>query len=75
MLSDRLKNKIYASVSILAIAFAVLSFILVINFLANINGLVFNIDNKNSINERSAVFDSGAYAQIKNEIEKLENKN
>lgn len=75
MLSDRLKNKIYASVSILAIAFAAISFILVINFLVKINSLVFNIDNKNNTDERSAVFDSGSYAQIKNEVEKLESNN
>lgn len=75
MLSDRLKNKIYASVSILVLAFAAVSFILVVNFLVEVNRLVFNIDNKDSINESSAVFDSGAYVQIKNEIEKLENNN
>ncbi len=71
MLKDRLKNKIYASVSISVIAFAIASFVLTVNFLIKINNLVFKID-ENLVNEKATVFDAEAYGRIKNEIEKTE---
>lgn len=70
MISDRIKNKIYALASISVIAFSVASFILTVNFLLKINNLVFKVDER-LITDKSSVLDANAYNEIKDKLDKI----
>lgn len=69
MLSDKIKNKIYALTSIFVIVFIVASFALTVSFLLKINTLIFKADEK-LITEQSTMLDKDAYSRIKSEIKK-----
>ncbi len=69
MLSDKIKNKIYALASISVIVSIAVSFALAVNFLLKINTLIFKADEK-LITEQSAALDKDAYSRIKSVLNK-----
>lgn len=70
MLSSRNKNKIYALTSASVIIIVIGSFILAVNFLLGINKFVFSVDER-IVKEKTTVFDSASYAQLKNKLDSL----
>lgn len=68
MINSKIKNNIYAMISILIIIFVIGSFILSINFLIKINKISSEV-NMNIIKENTTVFDSQRYDKIKNRLD------
>lgn len=67
MLSGKIKNNIYAMISILTLIFVIGSFILSINFLIKINKISSEV-NMNIVKENTTVFDSQRYDRIKDRL-------
>lgn len=68
MISGKIKNNIYATISILMLIFVIGSFILSINFLIKINKISSEV-NMNIVKENTTVFDSQRYDKIKDKLD------
>lgn len=73
MLSGKIKNKIYAIISVSVIIFLIASFFLAVNFFIKINNLVFGVDER-LIREKTTVPDIDGYDLMKNKIEPTQDK-
>lgn len=69
MISNKIKNNIYALVSLSTIIITVISFVFITGFLVKINSLVVNVDNK-LVEEKNTVLNRSGYEKIKKKIEK-----
>lgn len=67
MLNSRTKDKIYAFLSFLAIVLAIGSFVLVVNFLLQINKYIFNLDEK-IVKEKTTVMDKAGFENIREKL-------
>lgn len=68
MISSRIKNNIYALTSLSVILLTLVSFILITNFMVDMNDLVFNI-NDSASDVSSVPFNASGYENIKDVIE------
>jgi len=68
MLSSKIKNNIYAMISILTLIFVIGSFILSINFLIKINKISSEV-NMNIVKENTTIFDSQRYEKTKDRLD------
>lgn len=69
MISNKIKNNIYALISLSTIVITVISFVFITGFLVKINGLVINVDNK-LVEEKNTVLNKSGYEKIKEKIGK-----
>jgi hypothetical protein len=68
MTSSKIKNNIYAMISILTLIFVIGSFVLSINFLIKINKVSSEV-NITIIKDNTTVFDSQRYEKIKDRLD------
>lgn len=64
MISSKIKNNIYALISLSVIIITIISFVLITGFLVDMNDLVFNISENNS-GGNSVTLDMNGYDRIK----------
>ncbi len=69
MISSRIKNNIYALISLSVIIITLTSFAYTANFLVKINNLIFNFDQK-LISEKTTTLDEDSFNAIKDKLEK-----
>lgn len=73
MISGRIKNNIYALISLSVIILTLISFVLITGFMVDMNSLVFNI-NGSASGDNNVLLDVSGYDNIKNIFEsKLNN--
>lgn len=72
MISSRIKNNIYALISLSIIISTIASFVLITSFLVNMNDLVFNI-NENNTNGNGAILDMSGYDKAKDILNSVDN--
>ncbi len=68
MISSKIKNNIYAMISILTLVFVIGSFVLSINFLIKINKISSEV-NMSIVKENTTVFDSQKYEKVKDRLD------
>lgn len=73
MTSSRIKNNIYALISLSVIIITLVSFAYTTNFLVKINNLIFNFDQK-IISEKTTVLNESSFNAIKDKLEKSKTK-
>ena len=64
MISSKIKNNVYALISLSVIMITIISFVLITGFLVDMNDLVFNISDSGTGNN-SATLDMNGYNRIK----------
>jgi uncharacterized membrane protein len=67
MISSKIKNNIYALISLSTIVITVISFVFISGFLVKMNNSVFNVDDKLA-EERNTVLNIAGFERIKDRI-------
>ncbi len=70
MISNRIKNNIYALISLSTIIITVISFVFITGFLVRMNDLALNVDDK-LVEEKNTVLNTSGYEKIKDKLEKI----
>lgn len=67
MISSKIKNNIYALISLSTIIITVISFVFITSFLVKMNNSIFNVDN-DLLKEKNTVLNVSGYEKIKDKI-------
>ncbi len=70
MISNKIKNNIYALISLSTIIITVISFVFITGFLVRMNDLALNVDDK-LVEEKNTVLNTSGYEKIKDKLEKI----
>ncbi len=68
MISSKIKNNIYALISLSTIIITVISFVFITSFLVKMNNSIFNVDSELA-KEKNTVLNVSGYEKIRDKIE------
>ncbi|MFZ2969650.1 MAG: hypothetical protein WA063_00730 [Minisyncoccia bacterium] len=67
MISSKIKNNIYALISLSTIIITVISFVFITSFLVKMNNSIFNVDSE-LVKEKNTVLNVSGYEKIRDKI-------